>query len=662
MYDLTHYTPHQLIANTIRTLAMDAVQKADSGHPGMPMGMADVAAVLWRSFLHHRPDHPQWPNRDRFVLSGGHGSMLLYALLHLSGYDLPLDQLKQFRQWGSKTPGHPENLHTVGVETTTGPLGQGLSNAVGMALAERWLAARFNRPGYPLIDHFTYVVAGDGDLMEGLSHEACALAGHWGLGKLIVFYDDNHISIDGNTHLAYSDDVPARFAAYGWHTQTIDGHDPAGIAAAIEQAQAESNHPSLIACRTHIGYGSPNRQDTAKAHGEPLGEAEIKLAKERLGWPAAEPFYVPPKVYGLLAPAGQAYAAWQQLWADYQVNYPDLAVQFEAMLAGKLPAGWEKALPTFAPAKTIATRNASGLVLDAIAPVLPNLIGGSADLTGSNKTLAKGMAAIQRGDFSGRYIHYGVREHGMGGLMNGLALSGLRPYGGTFLVFSDYMRHAMRLAALMHLPVIYVLTHDSIGLGEDGPTHQPIEHLMSLRLIPNLWLFRPADANETAMGWKVALERQDGPTALILTRHNLPILDPQTAQAAATGGYILREVANPQLILLATGSEVAIALTAQEQLAANGLAARVVSMPCWELFESQNQAYKDSVLPPTIHHRIAIEAGSRLGWERYVGPAGAIIGLDHFGASAPYETLYEKFGLTPQATVARATSLITHHS
>lgn len=651
MYDLTHYSPHQLAANTIRALAMDGVQKADSGHPGMPMGMADVATVLWRSFLSHRPDHPTWPNRDRFVLSGGHGSMLLYSLLHLSGYDLPLEELKQFRQWGSKTPGHPEYGHTVGVETTTGPLGQGLSNAVGMALAEQWLAAKFNRPGYPLVDHFTYIFAGDGDLMEGISHEACALAGHWGLGKLILFYDDNHISIDGHTNLAYSDDVAGRFAAYGWHTQRIDGHDPAGIEAAIRAAQAETGCPSLIACRTHIGYGSPNRQDTAKAHGEPLGEAEIKLAKERLGWPAETPFYVPAEAYQLFAPAGQSFTAWQTLLAAYQAQYPELAQEFETLQAGKLPAGWEKALPSFAPGKTIATRNASGQVLDAITPALPNLIGGSADLTGSNKTLAKGMTGLKRGDFSGRYIYYGVREHGMGGLMNGLALSGLRPYGGTFLVFSDYMRHAMRLAALMHLPVIYVLTHDSIGLGEDGPTHQPIEHLMSLRLIPNLWVFRPGDANETAIGWKVALQRTDGPTALILTRQNLPILEPRLAQGASKGGYILADTENPQAILLATGSEVAIALAAQEQLAAKGVAARVVSMPCWELFEQQSPQYKAQVLPPTIPKRVAIEAGSRLGWERYVGPAGNIIGLDHFGASAPYETLYTQFGLTPEAIV-----------
>lgn len=659
--DMSHFSPHELAANTIRTLAMDGVQQANSGHPGAPMGLADVAVVLWHQFLRHNPAGPHWANRDRFVLSNGHASMLLYSLLHLSGYDVSLNDLQQFRQWGSLTPGHPEHAHTPGVETTTGPLGQGIGNAVGMALAGRWLAANFNRPGYDLFTYRVYAIAGDGDLMEGVSHEVAALAGHLKLGNLVVFYDDNQITIDGATSLAWSEDVPARFRAYGWQTQRIDGHDPAAIAAAIEAAQAAPDRPWLIACRTHIGYGSPHRQDTAKAHGEPLGEAEIVLTKERLGWPPEAKFFVPDAVYGYLRPAGgtSQHTAWRQLLADYSAAYPEEAAALQNILQGRFPAGWDDTLPEFVPGSAMATRVASGQVLDALAPRLPALLGGSADLTGSNKTQARGTAAITPDDFTGRYLHYGIREHGMGSIMNGLALSGLRPYGGTFLVFSDYMRPPMRLAAMMGLPVTYVFTHDSIGLGEDGPTHQPVEQLMGLRTLPNLYVFRPAEATETAAGWRVALCRTDGPTALVLTRQNLPVLEVAETAGALQGGYVLRDPAGgpPEVILMGTGSEVHIALAAQALLADQGVLARVVSLPCWELFAAQPQAYRDSVLPPEITARVAIEAGVTLGWERWLGPAGVAIGLNHFGASAPYETLYEKFGLTPEAVAAAARQL-----
>lgn len=658
---------HRLAANTIRTLAMDAVQKANSGHPGMPMGMADVAVVLWTQFLRHNPADPQWPNRDRFVLSGGHGSMLLYALLHLTGYDLPLAQLQAFRQWGSLTPGHPEHGLTPGVETTTGPLGQGLANAVGMALAERWLATRFNQPDCPLVDHYTYVMAGDGDLMEGVAHEACALAGHWGLGKLILLYDNNGISIDGPTTLSFTEDVLARFQAYGWQVEAVDGHDPAAIAAALRRAQADPDRPSLIACRTHIGYGSPNRQDTAKAHGEPLGEAEVRLTKANLGWPTEELFFVPSEVYAFLRASGTQGARHQQDWAhllaSYTSAYPEQAAAFQQALAGELSADWSSGLPTFAVDKPLATRAASGQILDAIAPRIPTLLGGSADLTPSNNTLPKGAMACSRSDFSGPYLHFGVREHGMGSILNGLALhGGVRPYGGTFLVFSDYMRPAVRMAALMGQPVIFVFTHDSIGLGEDGPTHQPIEHLLSLRAIPNLSVFRPADATETVEAWRVALTRRTGPTALILTRQALPVLD-RTHYAPATlvtrGAYILADVDEPQVILIATGSEVQLTLAAQQRLAAQQIRVRVVSMPCQALFEAQPAAYRAAVLPPHIRARVAVEAGATLGWGHYVGLEGVVIGLDRFGASAPYQTLYRELGLTVDAVVAAALEVVS---
>ena len=656
------------IANIVRGLAMDAVQKANSGHPGMPMGMADAAVVLWTVFLKFNPADPNWPDRDRFVLSAGHGSMLLYALLYLTGYDLPMEELMAFRQWGSKTPGHPEYGLTPGVETTTGPLGQGISNAVGMAIAERWLAARFNRPGFPIVDHYTYVIASDGDIMEGISHESCALAGHLGLGKLIVLWDDNRITIDGSTDLTFTEDVLQRFTAYGWHVQRVNGHDPLAVEAAIRLAVTEKERPSIIACRTHIGYGSPNKQDTAAAHGAPLGEDEVRRAKERLGLPPDVPFYVPDDVREFMQEVGHRgqarQAEWEALFERYAQRYPDLAEQFRAFLRGELPEGWDADLPTFSPDQAVATRKASGAVLNAIAPKIPNLIGGSADLTESNHTKPKSVSTITRTDFQGRYIHFGVREHGMGAILNGMTLhGGVRVYGGTFLVFSDYMRPAIRLAAMMELPIIYVFTHDSIGLGEDGPTHQPIEHISSLRAIPNLWVFRPADAAETVEGWRVALERKDGPTALVLTRQSIPVIDRTRyapASGARYGAYVIADVPDPQVILIATGSEVHIALQAQELLAQEfNIRARVVSMPCMELFETQPESYRARVLPPHIRARVAIEAGATLSWGRYVGLDGAVVGLDRFGASAPYKVLFREFGLTPEAVAAAARRVLT---
>jgi transketolase len=657
---------HKAAATTIRGLAMDAVQKAGNGHPGMPMGMADVAVVLWTQFLKHNPDDPHWPNRDRFVLSAGHGSMLLYSLLHLSGYALPMEEIQNLRQWGSLTPGHPEHGLTPGVETTTGPLGQGISNAVGMALAERWLAERFNRPNFPLVDHYTYTIASDGDLMEGISHEVSSLAGHLGLGKLIVLYDDNHISIDGSTDLAFTEDVRQRYEAYSWHTASIDGHDPEAVLKALHAAQAEKERPSLIACRTHIGFGSPNKQDTAKAHGEALGEEEVRLAKERLGLPVDEYFTVLDGVRPFMEASGEAgrgkQMSWQAMWGHYCEEYPELAESWNYGQANALRDGWDSELPVFDPgSKPLATRAASGQVLNAIAAAVPALLGGSGDLTGSNNTLIKGTDSLTPDSFAGRYIHFGVREHGMGGILNGMALhGGIRPYGGTFLVFSDYMRPTIRLAALMELPVIYIFTHDSIGLGEDGPTHQPIEHVMSLRMIPNLTTFRPADANETAVGWRVALENLRGPTALILTRQALPILPFPTA-GATRGAYILSpgdKPEQPDVILIGTGSEVQLAVKAQELLAADGIAARVVSMPSWELFEAQPADYRESVLPPTVIARVSIEAGTPIGWERYVGLRGAAVGLNRFGASAPYKTIYEKLGITAEAMAEAARDLL----
>ncbi len=649
----------QLAANTLRLLAVDAVQAANSGHPGLPLGVADLVTVLWTRFLKHNPDEPEWPDRDRFILSAGHGSALLYSLLHSFGYPLSMEELQNFRQWGYVTAGHPEYEPERGIEITTGPLGQGISNAVGFALAERILAARFNQPDFPIVDHYTYAVASDGDLMEGVSHEAASLGGHLGLGKLIVLYDDNHISIDGSTDLSYSDDARKRFEAYGWHTLAVDGHDMAAVDAAIRAAQAETDRPSLIACRTIIGFGSP-LADTSKVHGSPLGPDGVRQTKEKFGFPADESFYIPAAAqerFDLVKVAGAAsQAEWEALLTDYRLTYPDLATEWDQYVAGKLPDGWESDLPDFTGQKAIATRATSGMVLDAIEPHILTLVGGSADLSPSNNTRAKGAKEIKPGDFSGSYIHYGIREHGMGAIMNGLAAHGFRPFGGTFMVFADYMRGSIRVAALASLPVVYVFTHDSIGLGEDGPTHQPIEHLTSLRVIPNLVTIRPADGNETSQAWKIALERR-GPTALILTRQGLPQVSP-VDNGLAQGAYVLADPdGDPDIVLIATGSEVALAMAAVAPLAEKGIAARVVSMPTWELFDAQSAEYRASVLPPAVP-RLAIEAGSTLAWARYTGDNGATIGIDHFGASAPGKTVFEKFGFTVENVVEQARLLV----
>jgi len=649
-----------LVSNTLRMLAADAVQAANSGHPGLPLGAADMATVLWTRFLKHNPADPTWFNRDRFVLSAGHGSALLYALLHISGYPMPLDELKRFRQWGSRTAGHPEYDPERGIETTTGPLGQGLGNAVGIAAAERWIAARFNRPGYPLVDHYTYVIASDGDLMEGVSHEVASLAGHLGLSRLIVLFDDNGISIDGPTDLSCGDDVLGRFTAYGWHTQRVDGHDMAAVDAAIRAAQAETQRPSLIACRTHIGYGSP-REDTSKVHGAPLGAEDLALTKEKLGWPQEPAFFVPVAVLKRLEEIGTIGAARQAEWEDllmrYRGQHPELAIRWDQMVRGELPDGWETNLPVF-DGEPMATRAASGKVLDALADQLPTLLGGSADLTPSNNTRPQGSKAVRRDDFSGSYFHFGVREHGMGAILNGLALHSLRPYGGTFLVFSDYLRPTIRLAAMMKLPVIYIFTHDSIGLGEDGPTHQPVEHITALRIIPNLVVIRPADANETVAAWKVALERKNGPTALILTRQKLPLVAAHDS-ALARGAYVLAETPDqsPDVVLVATGSEVNIALQAREMLDRDDINARVVSMPSWELFDAQPDDYRAYVLPPNVP-RLAIEAGTTIAWERYLNGNGTVVGLNRFGASAPGKTLFEQFGFTAENVAHQAKTLL----
>ena len=654
----------QLCINTIRTLAMDGVQKANSGHPGMPMGMADGAYVLWHRFLRHAPGNPAWPNRDRFILSAGHGSMLLYCLLHLTGYDLPLEELENFRQWGSLTPGHPEYGLAPGVETTTGPLGQGFANGVGMAIAERFLAATFNRPGFPVFDHFTYAIVSDGELMEGVSHEAASLAGHLGLGKLIYLYDDNEISIEGSTDITFTEDVPARFRAYGWQVQEVDGHDLDQIDAAIRAARAETFRPSLVVCHTHIAYGSPNKQDSASAHGAPLGEEEVRRTKEALGWSPDAHFFIPEEVAAEFRQAVERGRAAETEWCEgferYTAAYPAEAGLLKTLWAGKLPEGWETALPTFAAGDgPLATRKASGAVLNALTTALPTLIGGSADLAPSTNTLLKDSGDFQRESPAGRNLRFGVREHGMGAILNGMALhGGVLVYGGTFLIFSDYMRPPVRLAAMMHLPVVYVWTHDSVWLGEDGPTHQPIEQLAALRAIPNLVVIRPADANETAAAWRVALERRDGPTALALTRQKLPVLSEPSRDPGGTvalGAYILADSSGiPAIILIASGSEVHLALEARDLLAEKGVAVRVVSMPSWELFEKQPASYREAVLPQGVRARLAIEAGVAQGWERYAGPAGDVIGLDRFGASAPYKTLMAQFGFTAQAVVEQA--------
>ena len=660
----------ELCVNTIRMLSADGVEKAKSGHPGMPMGAAAMAYVLWTRFLKHNPANPGWSDRDRFVLSAGHGSMLLYSLLHLTGYDLPLEELQNFRQWKSETPGHPEHGDTPGVETTTGPLGQGFANGVGMAIAERFLAATFNRPGFDIVDHFTYAIVSDGDLMEGLSHEAASLAGHLGLGKLIYLYDDNHISIEGSTDITFTEDRLARFEAYGWHVQQVaDGNDLQAIEAALAAAKQQSERPSLISVRTHIGYGSPNKQDTAGVHGEPLGTEEIELTKQNLDWPQQPPFYLPDEAVArfrqALETGSQLERGWQEMFDQYQQAHPDLAQAWQRWMSGQLPDGWNREIPVFeTDPKGMATRVASGKVLNAVAAQIPNLIGGSADLAPSTKTIISSDSDLQAGRFDGRNMRFGVREHAMGSILNGMALhGGLRPYGATFLVFSDYMRPAIRLASLMKLGIIYVFTHDSIGLGEDGPTHQPIEHLASLRAIPNLTVIRPCDANETAEAWKAALTNQTGPTALSLTRQGLPTLDRSAlapAEGLQRGGYILKDPDGGQarVILMSSGSEVDVALQAASELAARNIPARVVSMPSWELFESQPEEYRQKVLPPEIPVRVAVEAGSPQGWSRYVGLSGAVIGLDHFGASAPYKVLYEQFGITVENVVNKALDLL----
>ena len=663
---MTDNSLEQRSVNTIRGLAIDGVQKANSGHPGMPMGAADIAYVLWQKFLRHNPSNPKWANRDRFVLSAGHGSMLLYSLLHLTGYGLPMDELKNFRQWESRTPGHPEYNPEIGIETTTGPLGQGFAMGVGMALAERWLATKFNRPGRNIINHYTYVIVSDGDLMEGVSHEAASLAGHLKLSKLIYLYDDNKITIDGSTDLAFTEDRMARFAAYGWHTQKVDGHDRQAIEAAIRAAQ-EDKRPSIIACLTHIGYGSPKHQDKASAHGAPLGEEEVERAKKVLGIPVEPAFFVPDDVLSHFREAIETGKTLEQEWQKeldaYAEAYPELAEELQLTLSGKLPEGWEMALPTFSVKDgSIATRSASGNVLQKIAETVPQLLGGSADLHPSNNTYLKEYADLTTDDFSGRNIHYGVREHAMAAIMNGMALhGGIIPYGGTFLVFADYMRPALRLAAMMGQQVIYVFTHDSIGLGEDGPTHQPVEQLASLRAIPNLVVIRPADANETAEAWRYAIAHKSGPVALILTRQKLPIYDRSILGKpdVKRGAYILADSeGTPEVLLLASGSEVETAITARNQLAEQGIKTRVVNMPSWELFEQQPHSYRDSVLPPAVKARVAVEAGVPMGWERYVGSEGRIVAMNRFGASAPYQTLMEKFGFTAENITAQVLKVL----
>ncbi len=652
----------ELCINTIRFLSVDAVQQANSGHPGLPMGAAPMAYVLWTKFLRHSPRNPGWPDRDRFVLSAGHGSMLLYSLLHLNGYDLSLDDLKNFRQWGSKTPGHPEYGDTPGVETTTGPLGQGFATGVGMAIAERHLAAKFNKPNQDIVNHYTYGIVSDGDLMEGISHEAASLAGHLKLGKLIYLYDDNHISIEGKTDIAFTENRLQRFEAYGWHVRQVeDGNDLQAIEEALIAARDETDQPSLIAVRTSIGFGSPNRQDTAKAHGEPLGDEERKLTKENLGWPQEPAFYIPEEALAHFRKSVDKGLELEQSWTtsfrNYLNDYPAEGAGFEKQLKGELPQGWDKDIPVFAAdPKGKATRVISGQVLNAIAKNVPALMGGSADLAPSNKTFIDGETSFQPGSYDQRNIHFGVREFGMTAVLNGMALhGGLIPYGGTFLIFSDYMRPAIRLASLMKQHVIYVLTHDSIGLGEDGPTHQPIEHLASMRAMPNLTVLRPADANETAEAWKFAVKSNRGPTVLALTRQSLPTLDRSVfgpAELLHRGAYVLKDVdGTPDALILANGSEIKLALEAAETLAGDGIAARVISMPSWELFDDQPQEYKNKVLPGNVTTRVAIEAGATQGWHKYVGMNGKVIGLDHFGASAPINDLFTNFGITAESVV-----------
>jgi transketolase len=644
--------------NALRFLSADGVQKANSGHPGLPMGGAAMAYTIWTRHLRHNPRNPKWAGRDRFILSGGHGSMLLYSLLHLTGYDLPLDELKNFRQWGSLTPGHPEYGLTPGVEMTTGPLGQGFATGVGMAIAASHLAASFNQQGQNIIDPFIYAIVTDGDLMEGVSSEAASLAGHLSLGRLIYLYDDNHISIDGSTDLAFTEDRAVRFRAYGWQVLRVDdGNDVEAIDKMIQEAKADPR-PSLIMCRTTIGFGAPNRQGTSKAHGEPLGDEELNAAKDNLGWPKEPRFFVPDDVlefYRKAVERGREIEYdWKMRFDAYKRIHPALGAELQRRLNGELPADWESALPVFpADAKGMGSRVASGKTINALAATLPELIGGSADLAPSNNTKIDGVPAFQKDSYQGRNFHFGVREHAMGAAVNGMAVfGGVIPYGATFLVFADYVRPAIRLAALSHIPSIFIFTHDSVGLGEDGPTHQPIEQLTSLRIIPNLVVIRPADANETAQAWKVAIERRNGPTVLALSRQNLPTMD-ATVQVDK-GAYVLKDFGNPEMILMASGSEVGLILEAAQKLADEGKGVRVVSFPSWELFEKQDSAYRESVLPKNIQKRLAVEAGAGIGWEKY---AQSVISIERYGASAPAKVIFEKLGFTVENVVAKAKEL-----
>ncbi|MCJ8006368.1 transketolase [Lederbergia wuyishanensis] len=659
----------QLAINTIRTLSIDAIEKANSGHPGLPMGAAPMAYTLWTRFMNHNPKNPAWFNRDRFVLSAGHGSMLLYSLLHLSGYGVEIEDLKNFRQWGSRTPGHPEYGYTPGVEATTGPLGQGIAMAVGMALAERHLSAVYNKNQYDIVDHYTYALCGDGDLMEGVASEAASLAGHLKLGKMILLYDSNDITLDGELDKSFSENVGERFKAYGWHYIKVeDGNNLEEIAKAIEAAKAETSKPSLIEVKTVIGYGSPNKSGKSAVHGAPLGESEMKLTKEYYKWTFEEDFYVPSEVYDVFEKTAvqngkDKEAEWESLFAKYKENYPELAVQLETAISGKLPDGWDKDLPVFEEGKSLATRKSSNEALNGIAKNFPHLLGGAADLAGSNYTMINGETDLSADNFSGKNVWFGVREFGMAAAMNGIALhGGLKVFGGTFFVFSDYLRPAIRLAALMELPVTYVLTHDSIAVGEDGPTHEPIEQLASLRAMPGLSIIRPGDANETAAAWRLAIESNNKPTALVLTRQNLPTL-PGTAENARDGvekgAYVISpSKENVDALLLATGSEVNLAVEAQKALAQKGINVSVVSMPSWDRFEAQTKEYKESVLPRSVKKRLAIEMGSSFGWERYTGDEGDILAIDKFGASAPGEKVIEEYGFTVENVVAKVENLL----
>jgi transketolase len=655
--------------NTIRFLSADAVQQANSGHPGLPMGAAAMAYAIWTRHLRHNPQNPKWVNRDRFILSGGHGSALLYSLLHLTGYALSLDELKHFRQWGSLTPGHPEYGLTPGVDTTTGPLGQGFSNGVGMAIAEAHMAAEFNTPEHKVVDHYVYAIVTDGDLMEGVASEAASLAGHLRLGKLIYLYDDNHISIEGSTDVAFTEDRLARFASYGWHIQSVaDGNDVEAIDTAIKAAK-EDPRPSIIACRTTIGFGMPTRAGTQKAHGEPPGDEELNGAKQALGWPLEPRFYIPADVLAYFRDAleqgEEQELSWKSLFNQYRRQFPEKAAEFERRMNGELPAGWDADLPVFpADPKGVQTRAASGKALIHFAAKLPELMGGSADLAPSNNTNMPGLGDFQKETPAGRNMHFGVREHGMGSIVNGMAYhGGMRPFGATFLVFADYMRGAVRLSALSHLPSIWIFTHDSIGVGEDGPTHQPVEHVASLRAIPNLVTIRPCDGNETVQAWRVALGRTHGATALILTRQNLPTLDRSiysNANLLEKGAYVLADMGDkePELILMASGSEVSLVVDAGTRLAAEGVNVRVVSVPSWELFKAQDAGYREAVLPSSVKARVAVEAGIGMGWEKFVGDSGAIISLEHFGASAPAGTLFKEFGFTVENVIETARKLL----